>query len=149
MKKTPIILLLLLLLSAGNFCFAQQTDKDVLEKLEDRERTAILKGDTIMLEKLWSPQIVVHNPENKIVNFTQVKERIRTGKINYSSFDRIIEKITIVDNVGIVMGQESIKPEGNTINAGKTVTRRYTNIWKKDDAVWKLIARQATIISVN
>jgi hypothetical protein len=148
-KKIQAVFLLLFLLSVSSFVFAQQSDKSVLEKLENQEREAILKGDTIMLAKLWSPQIVVHNPENRIVNFSQVKERIRTGKINYSSFERMIEKIEIIDNIGIVMGQEIINPRGNTINPGKTVTRRFTNIWKKDGDSWKLIARQATIISVS
>jgi hypothetical protein len=149
MKKIQPVLLLLFLLPVSSLVFAQQSDKSVLEKLEDQEREAVLKGDTIMLSKLWSPQIVVHNPENRIVNFSQVKERIRTGKINYSSFERTIEKIEIVENIGIVMGKEVITPQGNTANPGKTVTRRFTNIWKKDGDSWKMVARQATIISIS
>jgi hypothetical protein len=149
MKKIQPIFLLLFLLLVSISGLAQQTDKAVIEKLEYQEREAILKGDTIMLSILWSQQIVIHNPENKIVNFNKVKERIRTGKINYASFDRVIENIEVVDNIGIVMGKEIIHPQGSADNSGKIVTRRFTNIWKKDGNSWKLIARQATIITIS
>ncbi|MEP6712288.1 MAG: nuclear transport factor 2 family protein [Ferruginibacter sp.] len=149
MKKIQTIIFLVSFLSISHFTFCQQSDKELLKRLEDAEREAILKADTVALSQLWDPQILVHNPENKIVNFEQIKERIRSGKINYSSFERIIEKMEIVGNVGIVMGKEIINPAGNTTNPGKTVTRRFTNIWIKNRDVWKLLARQATIISVN
>ena len=113
------------------------------------EATAILKGDTIMLFKLLSPKIVVHNPENSIVKFDKIIERIRNGKIDYSSFERVIENISFAENIAIVMGKETITPNGVTINAGKTVTRSFTNIWMKYKDSWRLTARQATIISVQ
>ena len=143
------MLCLVFCILACNFSLAQQPDKAILEKLENEEREAILKGDTAMLLQLMSPQIVVHNPENKIVKFDQINARIKNGKINYASFQRIIENIEIIENMGIVMGKEIIKPQGNTTNPGKTVTRRFTNIWVKHGEAWKLTARQSTIISVQ
>jgi hypothetical protein len=47
------------------------------------------------------------------------------------------------------MGLETLIPRGEAKNAGKTVKRRFTNIWMKQNEVWKMTARQATIISVN
>ncbi len=47
------------------------------------------------------------------------------------------------------MGKEVLIPQGTSENTGKTVTRRFTNIWMKEKNVWKLIARQATILSLN
>lgn len=138
-----------LFLLASDFCFAQQSGEAVLRNLENSEKEAILKGDTLTLIKLLSPQIIVHNPENTIVKFDQIIERVKSGKINYSSFDRIIENISFVENIAIVMGKEIIIPQGATMNAGKTVTRRFTNIWMKDKGVWRLTARQATIIFVK
>jgi hypothetical protein len=46
------------------------------------------------------------------------------------------------------MGKGVIVPKGTTKNSGKTVTRRFTNIWSLEDQQWKLIARQSTIISI-
>jgi hypothetical protein len=130
-------------------CYSQQSEEAELRSIENSEREALLKGDTAMLLKLLSPKVVVNNPENTIVTFEQIKERIRSGKIDYSSLERVIENLSFVENIAIVMGKEIIMPQGATKNAGKTVTRRFTNIWMKTEGVWKLIARQATNISVK
>ena len=46
------------------------------------------------------------------------------------------------------MGHDIVTPQGAMENSGKTVTRRYTDIWMKDKNSWRLTARQATVISV-
>jgi hypothetical protein len=127
---------------------AQSKSEQEIRKLESQEAAAMLKGDTITLTKLWSPGYVVNNPVNMVVDVPTIKWLIRTGKIDYTSFDRIVEKITFVDNAAIVMGREVTTPEKNTENAGKTVTRRYTDVWLKTKNEWRLIARQATNVSV-
>ena len=43
-----------------------------------------------------------------------------------------IEFIRIDRNIAIVMGAETVQPIGDAPLAGKTVQRRFTNIWKKD-----------------
>ena len=149
MKIDRSIICLLSFLLVSNMSFAQQSDKDELTKLENAEREAILKNDTLMLARIMSPYIVVQNPENKIVRFTQIIDRVKNGKINYASFERSIENIDIIDNLGIVMGKEIIIARGTTTNSGKTVTRRFTNIWIKNNGIWKLTVRQATIIFIE
>lgn len=47
------------------------------------------------------------------------------------------------------MGHDIVKAQGAMENAGKTITRRYTDIWMKDKMSWRLTPRQATIISVK
>ncbi len=133
----------------NNFSSAQQLHEAVIRRLENAEREAILKGDTTMLYQLMSSRIVVQNPENAMVGFRQIINKVKTGKINYASFERLIEKITFIDNTSIVMGKEVLIPQGSTQNAGKTITRRFTNIWMKEKDVWKLIARQATLVAIN
>ncbi|MEJ7822942.1 MAG: nuclear transport factor 2 family protein [Chitinophagaceae bacterium] len=120
-----------------------------MRKLENAEREAILNGDTSMLYKVMSKKIVVQNPENTIVGFREIMERVKAGKINYASFERNIERITFFKNTSLVMGKEILVPRGSSQNAGKTITRRFTNIWMKEKNIWKLTARQATIISIN
>ncbi len=128
---------------------AQHADDSLLRRLEDRERDAILKGDTTALSQLISSRIVVQNPENAIVGFRQIMDRVKAGKINYSTFKRNIENIAFIGTIAVVMGVETLVPQGATKNAGKTITRRFTNIWMKEKDFWKLTARQATIVSIN
>ncbi len=149
MKKIRFILLIIFHLMINNFSSAQQSHEAVIRRLENAECEAILKGDTTMLYQLMSSRIVVQNPENAMVGFRQIINKVKTGKINYASFERLIEKITFIDNTSIVMGKEVLIPQGSTQNAGKTITRRFTNIWMKEKDAWKLVARQATIVSIN
>ena len=149
MKRTRLLLLIVTTLFLSLCAFSQSPEEALLRKLEEAERAAILKSDTLELARLMSRKIVVQNPENTIVGFAQIMERIKSGKINYSSFERKIDSISFVNNIAIVMGLETIIPQGETKNAGKTVKRRFTNIWTQEDNTWKLTARQATIISIN
>ena len=147
-KKQPLIYVLLLMV-ISHFSIAQQGDENVIRNLEEAHKTAILNRDTITIAKLFSKQILVHNPLNIIVGFEGIMARIRTGQIDYSSFDVEIEKISIIENIAIVMGKETITPKGIAPNSGKTVHRIYTDIWLKTVDTYQLIARQATIISVK
>ncbi|NEU09764.1 nuclear transport factor 2 family protein [Flavihumibacter sp. R14] len=128
---------------------AQNTQETEIRRIENAEREAILNADTTALLRMMSPKIVVHNPENKIVGLREVINRVKQGKIDYEKFERLIERVTFNNNTAIVMGKEIIKPKGSTSNAGKTVTRRFTNIWLKENNRWWLIARQSTIISID
>ena len=127
---------------------AQQVNETFIRNLDNSEREAVLRGDTIFLFKIWSPNMVVNTPANRVGTVESTKTLTRTGKIDYSSFERTIEKITIFENVGIVMGQEVVKPQRNADNVGKTITRRFTNIWMNGNDGWQLIGRQATVISI-
>lgn len=96
-----------------------------------------------------SKNVVVQNPENSIIGFQQIITRIGQGKINYAYLDRKIENIAFVNGIAVVMGMETLMAQGETKNAGKTIQRRFTNVWAKENGAWRLSARQATIISIT
>ena len=128
----------------------QDPRESEIRRLENMEREAVLKSDsTVLFNKLWSPDMVVNTPANRVGTVEGTKLALRTGRLSYLSFERTIEKITFNDNIAIVMGEEKIKPHGNQDNAGKLVTRRFTNIWKFSNNNWSIIARQATTIKVE
>ena len=142
--------ILLLLCLASTIAAAQASKDSVIRSLENLERISAMKGDSIVLfDKIWSPNMVVNAPANRVGTVEGTKMQLRTGRLNYLSFERNIEKITFNDNLAIVMGEEKIKPQGIQDNAGKTVTRRFTNVWKYANNAWSIIARQATIIKVE
>ncbi len=146
-KKTILILFLALF---NTTIMAQTKAEQEIRSLEQRETQAVLKGDTVTLfKKLWSPDFIVNNPANIVITKKDVAALIKSGKINYESFERIIEKISIIGNTAIVMGREEIKPQGVTDNAGKNIIRRFTNIWMKRNDNWAMIGRQATISSIQ
>lgn len=133
----------------ANILFAQDPRDAEIRRLENIEREAILKADSLTLFKLASPNMVIHNPANSVITVDGLKMLFRAGKLNYLSFERTIEKITFNDNLAIVMGEEKLKPQGLSTNAGQSVTRRFTNIWKYANAQWQIIGRQSTIIKAE
>lgn len=132
------------------FFHAQSQDAETeIRKLEDEAKDAILKKDSLVFSKLFAPGFVINSPANKVETFQELLVRMRAGGIDRSSFEKNIEKITFVDNMAIVMGNEIVVPKGKAANAGMTTKRRYTNIWVKTKDSWQLVARQSTIISME
>ena len=121
-----------------------------IRRLEDLEREAVIRVDSMALfNRLWSPAMVINTPANMVGTVEATKALLRAGKLNYLSFERTIEKITFIDDIAIVMGGEVVKPQGSQLHAGKTVSRRFTNIWKYKNKSWGIIARQPTIIKIE
>ena len=125
---------------------AQQNNETEIRNLEKMEGEAFVKKDTAALFHLFSPQLVVNTPLNRVATLEDIKRLLRIGKIDLTSSGKNIEKITFINNMAVVMGQDIIKPQGVMEGAGKIVTRRYTDVWIKEESGWKLTVRQATNI---
>ena len=147
MKRAVLILTLFTL--TVQFAFGQSKDEMEIRRLDQLESTSILKADTTTLLKLWAKDFVVNNPYGEIVTVPQILGFIRSGQIDYSTVERVIERVTFTQNIAITMGHEVVTPQNLTDNAGKIVTRRYTHIWIKTKGQWRLTARQATIYTVK
>lgn len=142
MKK--YLFLVVAISSSTVIAFAQNKAEAEIKKLEQLEIESIHQGDTTTLLRLWSKDFVVNNPYGEIVTVQQILGFIRAGRIDYSTVERIIEKITFTENLAIAMGKEIVTPQNKTESAGKVVTRRYTHVWIKGKNGWHLTARQAT-----
>jgi len=113
-----------------------------IRRLDVAHADAVLRGDLAALDKLWTEDFKVNNPFNQIDR----ADRIRTGAVTYSSFIREPETVLIHGDTVIVMGREIVVPKGDSPDSGKTINRRYTNIWMKRSDNWRLVARHASVI---
>jgi ketosteroid isomerase-like protein len=120
--------------------------------LDDQERVAALKRDLPALERLWSEHLTVNAPNNQVVIGRQavLDTFVHAGIINFSVFDRRIEFIRADGSLVFIMGLETITSIGDApsagLAAGKTIQRRFTNIWKNEEGTWRLFARHANVI---
>jgi ketosteroid isomerase-like protein len=125
-------------------------DEDELRALEDQERAAVLAQDFSALERIWSEDFIVNNPRNEVsANRGALLELFRKGIAHYRSFDRVIEVIRFSGDHAIVMGRETVQPADGAPLAGGTVERRFTNVWRREGATWRLFARHANVISTR
>ena len=152
MKISPVFFLLVLsILSCTSARPANQqrgvTDEGTIRLLEEQERLGVLNRDTAALRRVWSEQLIVNSPTNRVSSGRAVVLNfMQQGLIQYSSFERTIEHLRIDDNLAFVMGAETVHPMGNAPQAGQTVQRRFTHVWKKDGGVWLLAARHANVV---
>lgn len=123
--------------------------------LDDRERIAALRRDVPALEELWSEHFVVNAPNNQVVDGRRavLETFVGAGVINFSTFERQIEFIRADGPYVIIMGSETVVPLSDAphagLVAGRTVTRRFTNIWKNEDGRWRLFIRHANVINAR
>ena len=139
MKKLFIVIAFISCTIHGN---AQQNDivKEI-NKLEQACVQAILTQDTATLKKLWAKDFMVNSPSNKVVIGGQVK-MVAAGVIKYSSFVLENEQTMAKGDFVITMGKETVVTSGSNYPvAGKTVHRRYTQVWQKQNGNWICIAR--------
>ncbi|MET0244323.1 MAG: nuclear transport factor 2 family protein [Flavitalea sp.] len=144
----PALLYSLVMLSTT--AISQPGNEAEIRQLEKLERESVLNGDSLALfNKIWSSSMIVNGPANTVGDVERTKSHFRSGNLSYLSFERTIEKVVFNENIAIVMGGETVKPQGLQPNAGKTVQRRFTNVWLYKNKNWSIIARQATIIKVE
>ena len=127
------------------------SDEQHVCSLDDQERIAALKRDVPALERLWSEQLAVNAPNNQVVvgKRAVLDTFVGAGVINFSRFERHIEFVRADGDFVIIMGLETVQPVGDApgagLVAGRTVERRFTNIWKNEAGVWRLFARHANV----
>ncbi|MET0620910.1 MAG: nuclear transport factor 2 family protein [Thermoanaerobaculia bacterium] len=153
MKRKTALAFLLIAAVAGSAerAFAQGEDPrpadEIVRALDNEERLAALKRDRRALERLWSDQLIVNAPNNRVVigKPAVLDEFVAGGVVNFSAFERRIEFIRVDGDFAFVMGAESVKPRAGP-SAGQLIERRFTNIWRKEAGTWRLYARHANVI---
>lgn len=134
--------------------YAQYKDNKMQEEkiinqiklLEAAQVKAILEADTVSLGKLWAEEFHVNSPSNFVADRNKVLQRIKNTFIEYSSYVQEPEYYGVFGDVVVVMGTETVVPIGDNPDKGKTVIRRYTDVYKNYNGEWKEIARHANII---
>ena len=110
-----------------------KNDPRIVAALNARNRlgAAMLSGDFKAVETIFAPDLVVHSPINMVVNRENVLARLRSGQISYEpDYVRKVDFAGVRGDAVVIMGEEIVDPIGNAPNAGKTVLRRFTDIWK-------------------
>lgn len=120
-----------------------------IRSLEQTVVNAILIADTNTLKRVWASEFLVNNPRNEISgNRDSVLLTQKAGMIDYTVFERVIERMQIQKDIVITMGHEIFVSKNDIpgARAGQIYKRRFTNIWMKKNGNWQQIARHASII---
>ena len=111
---------------------------------------AFAAQDVDAVSALCAKDLVVNTPANRVARLEQVLGFFKAGRMNYESAEETIEALDVRGDHVVIMGEEVVKPRDTAPNAGKTVRRRFTDVWRKESGgKWRLTIRQATITSVE
>ena len=128
-----------------SYCQNESIEKEI-RSIEEKRVTALRISDTAALLKIWAPDYMVNRPAGVVSTKDKALELVLTDSLTFTSYEFEIEKILIKKDFVIVMGNDTVIPSGNNRNAGKTLKRRYTHIWTKENGNWRLFARHANIL---
>lgn len=124
-----------------------QIEKEI-RAIDQQEADALLRGDTSALERLWAKDLLITASNNTIRTGAEALGFVKSGKMKLTKLERRIERVAVHGQVAVAMGTETVVPAGGK-GAGKTLNRRYTNVYAQQDGQWRLIARQATLVPEN
>ena len=111
---------------------------------------ALVAGDSRGFGVGFATDGVVNSPANNIVTAADAARRSAAGALNYKYMHTSIEYAAPRRNDEVVfMGEETYEPGAGAMHAGKTVRRRFTDLYRNVRGKWLLSLRQATIISVQ
>jgi len=113
-----------------------------IKELEADHCRAFVARDFERLERLWSNDLLVNSPINRVHDKKRVLELLRAGVISHASLESHAEAMMQQGDFVVVMGNEVL-----TNSPGEApVRRRYTNVWRTAGGSWELIARHANVI---
>ena len=118
-----------------------------IKRLYDIEEHLVLQQDTAGFRKFYPDDFVVTNPFNQFIDKNTVIDRQKNNIIKYTSYKRTFDAFQCYGNTAIVIGSEIVVPtqDANRDDAGKTVNRRFTEVWILRGS-WQKVVRHASNI---
>lgn len=117
--------------------------REEITALEAEHCRAFLARDVERLSALWSDELLVNSPVNRVNDKRQVLDLLRAGTIAHSEMESEIEALERRRDLVVVMGAERV------VNAPGTPAfrRRFTNVWRPESGAWRLLVRHAHIVA--
>lgn len=125
----------------------EQNLETQVRRVSDAEVHAFLQRDGAALRQLWSDDLIVTNPLNRLATKTQVLDMMNSGFLVITSYDRTIEYLRVVGEMAIVAGSENVTWGGTMPMAGKSEHLRFTAVWMIEGGQWREVARHANVVS--
>ena len=129
----------------------RQANEDSLRAADAEQMRIIVEEDAAAQQEFMHPNYMLNGPANIVRRKPEVVAMLARGEIASDSFTRNIEGIAITGDVGVVMGSEIVTPapdsELGRLHPGRTLRRRFTNIFLWEDGRWRFLARQASVVS--
>ena len=134
-------LLVFFLLTALQAMPQSKQQKQIEEKLVQL-KNAMVNGDSLMLDKLVSANLVYRHSSGNIDNKQTFISKLASGQSDFVTMDISDQKVSLVNKKTAIVIQTL---NAKIMDGGKPgeVSLYVMLVWQKQQGTWKLIARQA------
>jgi len=141
MTRTLVLSIVFMALLGAAPVLAQSGDEAAVAKAVEAFRNAALKADRGQFEALTADQLSYGHSAGRVENKAQFIDGATSGRSTWKFITLTDQTINIVGNTAIVRHTFT----GESERDGKTnpVKLGVLTVWLKQDANWKLLARQA------
>ena len=117
-----------------------------IRALEQEQARAAAARDRRSLESIFAPEFRVINPAGGVGTRQELLDLLASqGPAPYASAAYVTDTVTHYGETVVSLGMDIVVPNQGP-QAGQTVRRRVTQVWRHDGAAWRLVLRHATII---
>jgi hypothetical protein len=113
--------------------------------LEQQQALAAIGRDRAALDRIFAPDFQVVNPSGAVASKAELLALLLGGTSPYRSAVYQTDTVRVYRDVVVTTGTETVVPNTGA-QAGQTVRRRTTQVWKRDSGDWRLALRHATLI---
>ena len=124
-----------------------------LRKADAEQMRIIVEGDAKAQQDFMHPNYMVNAPANRVLRKKDVVTMLAKGEIASETFQRTVEGTTITGAIGIVMGNEMVRPDRKSElgrrHPGRMLRRRFTNVFLWENGKWRFLARHASVVGTS
>jgi ketosteroid isomerase-like protein len=142
MKKIIQYLLTASCLLAGLQAMPQSKQQKQVEEKTEQLRKAMVDGDSVMLDKLASADLIYRHSSGHIDDKTEFVHKLASGQSDFVSIVLSEQKVSVTNKKTAIVYHTL---EAKTNDGGKPgdVHLYVMLVWQKQQGSWKLVARQA------
>ena len=125
--------------------FADAQTLRAIRDLEQVQERAAIARDRAVLEKLFAPDFHMVNPAGAVADREGLFAVLLAGPPAYSSAVYETQMFRDFGDTVVTIGLETVVMASGA-QAGQTVKRRITQVWRRDQSQWHLKLRHATFV---
>jgi hypothetical protein len=123
----------------------EAVDREIRALEQDQARAAAAR-DRQRLEALFAQDFRVVNPSGGVGTRQELLDILASqGPAPYASAAYVTETVKSYGDTVVSLGMDIVVPNQGP-QAGQTVRRRVSQVWRRDGSTWRLVLRHATII---
>jgi len=124
--------------------YNQGGTETAIRQVENRRLQAMMQLDFAALESILDDELTYTHTNGRVDGKSQLLSAMRSGALIYESIEFVEAQIRVYDTAAVVAGTASMKVKAGTQQLN--FQARFTDVYVKQNGLWKMVAWQSTRI---